>query len=499
MGPPEEEESAMKILLAVDGSKSSQEVVEQAARLPWPERSEIEILSVAEVPSPAMAGPLPMPGAYYVEWEKALEDQAAATVEQALSQFRAIADPAIAVRGRYVKGNTKEALLDEAAKWGADLIMIGTHGYNPFERMWLGSVSRAITSHASCSVEIVRPREKRTEPGLRLLVGVDGSACSRAAVREVAERPWPAGTEVRLVTAIHLPTTPTIDTWVLPDDYYQQAEQAGREQAEQVLREAEQTLAAVRHRQAILETARKRLGDTRIMAPKISARPTDGDAAPRLSYTVAERFVSEGEIVRASPPAKLFRLIVEDVLKLKAAVPERHATQLKPGQAVELAVESLPGRKVAGAVVRVNPTIDTASRTFEIEVQVPNNERLLKSGAFATASVLVGVDTDAVTVPEESIVRFAGVTKVFAVVDDLAVDIPVTVGTRLDVAGPDGRHHTWIEVTGNFPPNAPVVTSGQSQLAAGSAVRIRKPAPGDSTEPTAGRRAEPTAAVGAAR
>lgn len=49
---------------------------------------------------------------------------------------------------------------------------------------------------------------------------------------------------MRLVTAIHLPTTPTIDTWVLPDDYYQQAEQAGREQAEQVLGEAEQTLEA---------------------------------------------------------------------------------------------------------------------------------------------------------------------------------------------------------------------------------------------------------------
>ena len=234
----------MKVILAVDGSKSSQEVVEQAARLPWPEGSEIEILSVAEVPSPAMAGPLPMPGAYYVEWEKALEDQAAAAVEQALGRFRAIADPAIVVRGRYVKGNTKEALLDEAEKWGADLIMIGTHGYNPFERMWLGSVSRAITSHASCSVEVVRPRQEQTGPGLRLLVGVDGSACSKAAVREVAERPWPEGTEVRLVTAIHLPTTPTIDTWVLPDDYYQQAEQAGREQAEQVLGEAEQTLEA---------------------------------------------------------------------------------------------------------------------------------------------------------------------------------------------------------------------------------------------------------------
>lgn len=177
----------MKVLLAVDGSKSSQEVVEQAARLPWPEGSEIEILSVAEVPSPAMAGPLPMPGAYYVEWEKALEDQATAAVEQALGRFRAIADPAIVVRGRYVKGNTKEALLDEAAKWGADLIMIGTHGYNPFERMWLGSVSRAITSHP--------PVRWRSFDRARSRLGLDcdywWASTGLPAVRPRCER-WPS-------------------------------------------------------------------------------------------------------------------------------------------------------------------------------------------------------------------------------------------------------------------------------------------------------------------
>jgi RND family efflux transporter MFP subunit len=246
----------------------------------------------------------------------------------------------------------------------------------------------------------------------------------------------------------------------------------------QRLLEAEQTLAAVRHRQAILETARKRLSDTRIVAPEITARATDGAvvAGPPLSYPVAERFISEGEIVRAAPPTKLFRLIVEDVLKLKAAVPERHASQVKPGQTVELAVESLPGRKVAGRVVRVNPTIDTANRTFEIEVQVPNAERLLKSGAFATASVLVGVDDEALTVPEEAIVRFAGVTKVFAVVADQAVAIPVTLGTRLDIVEPLDRRRGWVEVTGELPAGAPVVTSGQSQLAAGTPVRIRTPA-----------------------
>jgi RND family efflux transporter MFP subunit len=291
---------------------------------------------------------------------------------------------------------------------------------------------------------------------------------------------------------------------VTTKDEFEKAELAfdtAKLDTKQRLLEAEQTLAAVRHRQAILETARKRLSDTLIVAPELTARAADGagGAAPPLSYTVAERFVSEGEIVRAAPPTKLFRLIVEDVLKLKAAVPERHASQVKPGQAVELAVESLPGRKVAGRVVRVNPTIDTASRTFEIEVQVPNGERLLKSGAFATASVLVGVEASAVTVPEEAIVRFAGVTKLFAVVADQAVAVPVTVGARMDVAEPGGPRRSWIEVAGDFPPGAPVVTSGQSQLAAGTAVRIRPAAQPDSTDPRAARHDAPTAAAETAR
>jgi RND family efflux transporter MFP subunit len=294
---------------------------------------------------------------------------------------------------------------------------------------------------------------------------------------------------------------------VTTKDEFEKAELAfdtAKLDTKQRLLEAEQTLAAVRHRQAILETARKRLSDTRIVAPEITARAADGTggAVPPLSYTVAERFVSEGEIVRAAPPTKLFRLIVEDVLKLKAAVPERHASQVKPGQAVELAVESLPGRKVAGRVVRVNPTIDTASRTFEIEVQVPNGERLLKSGAFATASVLVGVDAAAVTVPEEAIVRFAGVTKLFAVVAEQAVAVPVTVGVRMDVAEPDGRRRSWIEVAGELPPGAPVVTSGQSQLADGTGVRIREPSLGDADTGTglrAARHDGPTAAAETAR
>ena len=292
---------------------------------------------------------------------------------------------------------------------------------------------------------------------------------------------------------------------VMTKDDYEKAElnlQTARLDTKQRLLEAEQTLAAVRHRQAVLETAGKRLRDTRILAPAITVRPppvlapvlepaagstgrvvAPTEAAPALAYTVAERFVSEGEIVRAAPPTKLFRLVVDSVLTLKAAVPERYASQVRPGQEVDLAVESLPGRTIGGRVARVNPTVDTANRTFEVEVWVPNRERLLKSGSFATASILLGADAGAVTVPEEAIVRYAGVTKLFTVVGDRAVVVPVELGSRLDISGPGGVVHRWVEVSGPLAVGVPVVTTGHSQLSDGASVRIREASRKETTAP----------------
>jgi multidrug efflux pump subunit AcrA (membrane-fusion protein) len=258
--------------------------------------------------------------------------------------------------------------------------------------------------------------------------------------------------------------------------------------------EAEQSLAAVRHRQAILETAEKKLRDTRVVVPPLTmagsapaaminlvsvagGTPSAGTVPAPAAYTVAERVVSEGEIVRASPPTKLFRLVVENPLKFQAAVSERFASRLRPGQTVDLLAESLPGQAISGRVVRVNPTVDTASRTFQIEVAVPNAERLLKPGSFATASILLGTDSQAVTVPEEAIVRFAGVSKVFTVADGKVTTVPLETETRLEVRDVAGKTHRWVEVVGPLKPGVQVVTTGHAQLADGTAVRVRATEP----------------------
>jgi nucleotide-binding universal stress UspA family protein len=221
---------AMRIMLAVDGSDYSLAAVEEAARQPWPENSVLRIVSVAEILSQTIPE----------EWERIFEERAIANLTQALVRFGEIAGARTEVSTKLLKGNPKEVLPDEAEDWGADLLIVGTHGYNALERLWLGSVSRAVAAHAKCSVQIVRRRKIPPESGapMRILLAVDGSECGNAAVEEIANRPWPRGSEIYVVSAIHLPFVPTPETWALPNSDYSQLEKAGRSQAEAAVKNA---------------------------------------------------------------------------------------------------------------------------------------------------------------------------------------------------------------------------------------------------------------------
>lgn len=64
--------------------------------------------------------------------------------------------PQLVVTGILREGRPKDAILDEAEHWGAELIVVGSHGYGAIRRLFLGSVSLALAANAPCSVEIVR-------------------------------------------------------------------------------------------------------------------------------------------------------------------------------------------------------------------------------------------------------------------------------------------------------------------------------------------------------
>jgi nucleotide-binding universal stress UspA family protein len=150
----------MKILLAIDGSPCSDAAVAEVARRPWPEDSQVRVVSVVEPPGALTAEPYMGAGGYFEEVERLKRRQAEEVVGRAAELLRGGAGTAqMGVATGVLNGSPKRTIVEEAEGWGADLIVVGSHGYQTWERMLLGSVSQSVAAHALCSVEIVRCRK----------------------------------------------------------------------------------------------------------------------------------------------------------------------------------------------------------------------------------------------------------------------------------------------------------------------------------------------------
>jgi nucleotide-binding universal stress UspA family protein len=150
----------MKILLAIDGSPCSEAAVDEVARRPWPEESQLKIVSVVEPPGALTAEPYMGVGGYFEEVERLKKQQAEEVIARAAGVLRAGAGTAqMGIETEALTGSPKRTIVEEAEEWGADLIVVGSHGYHTWERMLLGSVSQSVAAHALCSVEIVRCRK----------------------------------------------------------------------------------------------------------------------------------------------------------------------------------------------------------------------------------------------------------------------------------------------------------------------------------------------------
>jgi|SRR5690349_5812841 len=144
----------MKILLAIDGSPCSDKAVAEVARRPWPQGSSVKVLTAFEVQAPPSPEGWALPLNYFEELDTALRKQGKNIVDQALDKLKI--NKTITVDAVLVPGPPRPVILEEAEGWGADLIVLGSHGYSVWQRLLLGSVSQAVVSHAKCSVEVVR-------------------------------------------------------------------------------------------------------------------------------------------------------------------------------------------------------------------------------------------------------------------------------------------------------------------------------------------------------
>ena len=146
----------------------------------------------------------------------------------------------------------------------------------------------------------------------------------------------------------------------------------------------------------ISTAARLAASEARLRAASLVARDTRITAP--VAGIIERRVIERG--VRALRGSELFTLVRTDVLELTAAVPARLADNVRPGQPVRFSAD---GRAIEGRVARVSPTIDPASQSVTVYVQVPNANSDLKGNTFATGHIIEQSISDQLLVPQSSI------------------------------------------------------------------------------------------------
>ena len=179
------------------------------------------------------------------------------------------------------------------------------------------------------------------------------------------------------------------------------------------LEEVRSRQALLIQRRAELDIARKQYADSTLLSP--------GEGVIQEKRVTSGQFVSAGD--------EVFTMVRIHPLRLKLAVPERNASDVRPGQKVDVRVEG-DSRTYTGRIARVSPAITTDNRTLMVEAEIGNEHGLLRPGSFARAEIITESNDPVVLIPDTSVVTFAGLTKVMSVQNNETVEKTVKVGRK---------------------------------------------------------------------
>lgn len=189
----------MKLLIAVDSAISTEVLVNAVGVRPWPDGTTAHVLSVvadSDVPEEVWREHHYGKAAVRKEMENRGEEITAIAVER----LKEIGIPTEVV---VTRGDARHLIPFFARKWSSDLIFVRAHVRKDWMHAMLGSVARAVVATAPCTVQIVRDAEGdralNLDSARRVLLASDGSEQSVAAAEGLAARPWPEGSEFRIV------------------------------------------------------------------------------------------------------------------------------------------------------------------------------------------------------------------------------------------------------------------------------------------------------------
>ena len=184
-----------------------------------------------------------------------------------------------------------------------------------------------------------------------------------------------------------------------------------------------------------------------------------------VSGVVSARNYDRGDLYAMAQPIYTVQQITP--VKLLVPISETDYTHVKRGDKVSLTVDAIPGKTFTGSIIRLYPTIDAATHTFNAEVRVANTNRELRPGMYARVTVDYGAN-DSIVVPDAAVIKQQGSGQriVFVLNADDTVSIRQVT---------PGRHFgTNYEILSGLEEGTLVLTGGHSNLKSGDKVEVRR-------------------------
>lgn len=175
-------------------------------------------------------------------------------------------------------------------------------------------------------------------------------------------------------------------------------------------------------------------------------------------------FVVERNYDAGATPGDLPVVVVADLrqMKLEAGVSEMEAGRLRVGMKARIEAQAKPGQTFEGQLAAIAPEVDERNRHFRIDVRVPNEQRDLLSGMYATARIVTSSEADAILVPREAIGTRDGKRVVLKVEDGGVTTVEVLEGLS------DGPR---VQIVKGLAAGDTVVADARRQVAPGARVR----------------------------
>ena len=217
------------------------------------------------------------------------------------------------------------------------------------------------------------------------------------------------------------------------------------ELAELQVKSADASLKAAQSGESL---AKRQLADATIKSP--------------FAGIVAMRYVNQGELM--SNNTKVATIVDDSKMKLKINVGEMDVPLIKIGDKVKVSVDAVAGKEFEGTISTISSKADMA-RSYVVEVEIPNNDRALKSGMFARAEIDREAARNVPTVPAAAIIYNGTRTQAFVVDEKGFAHLR---GLKIGTTTTDRA-----EIIEGLAQGETVVTFGQAQLKDGAKVRIQ--------------------------